>query len=71
MLEHFVTNTGKLWKKMLRKNVGKLLKNVDEKKCWQHFRKMWATLLKMLTKKCRQHLKNVVEKMFATFSEKC
>jgi hypothetical protein len=21
------------------KNVGKLLKNVEEKKCWQHFRK--------------------------------
>jgi hypothetical protein len=50
------------------KNVGKLSENVDEKKCWQYFRKM-------LTKNVGNTPKNVDEKMLATLSknvdEKC
>jgi hypothetical protein len=60
----------------MRKNVGELPKNVDEKKCWQHFRKMLTknvgynlknvdekiltTLQKMLTKKCTQHFRKML-----------
>jgi hypothetical protein len=43
MLEHFVTNVGKLREKMLRKNVGNTSKNVDEK--------MLTNFQKMLTRK--------------------
>jgi hypothetical protein len=46
----------------MRKNVGKLPKNVDEKKCWQHFQKM-------LTKNVGCTLKNVDEKMLTTFQK--
>jgi hypothetical protein len=43
MLEHFVTNVGKLKKKILKKMLAPLLKNVDEK--------MLANFRKMLTRK--------------------
>jgi hypothetical protein len=49
---------------LMRKNVGKLPKNVDEKKCCQHFQKM-------LTKNVGYALKNVDEKMLATLNKKC
>jgi hypothetical protein len=36
-----------------------LLKNIDKKKCWQHFRKMLT----------RKNVGNTFEKMFATLPE--
>jgi hypothetical protein len=47
-------------KNVNKKNVGNTSKNVDEKKCWQHFRKI-------LTKNVGNTPKNVDEKILATF----
>jgi hypothetical protein len=44
---------------LMRKNVGKLSKNVDEKKWWRH-------ILKMLRKMLAPLSKNVNEKMLVT-----
>jgi hypothetical protein len=41
-----------LLKNVNEKMLVTLPKNVDEKKCWQTFEKMLATLQKILTKKC-------------------
>jgi hypothetical protein len=64
MLEHFVTNVGKLHNIMLRK------------KCWQHFQKMLTKNVDHALKNVDEKMltavpKTVDEKMFATFSEKC
>jgi hypothetical protein len=50
-------------KMLTRKNVG----NTSEK----YWRKMWATLLKMLTKKCWQHFKKCWRKNVGNISKKC
>jgi hypothetical protein len=46
----------------MRKNICKLLKKIDEKKCCQHFRKM-------LTKNVGYTLKNIDEKMLTTLQK--
>jgi hypothetical protein len=64
MLEHFVTNVGKLHNIMLRKKMmATLPKNVDEKLGYAP---------KNVDEKVLPAVpKNVDEKMFATFSEEC
>jgi hypothetical protein len=47
-----------------------MLKNIDEKKCWQTSEKCWQHFRKNVDEKMLTTLKNVDEKMFATFPEK-
>jgi hypothetical protein len=59
----------------MRKNVGKLTKNVDEKKYWQHFRKMLRKnvgyTLKNVDKKMLTTLQKMLTKNVHNISEKC